>query len=210
MASIISLLLVFSERIGYWGIVLLMAIESSFIPFPSEVVIPPAAYLAQQGKMNIFLVILSGILGSLIGAVFNYFIAITLGRKMIYALAGHKYAKYFLINEKQIAKVEEYFLKYGNMSTFIGRLVPAIRQLISLPAGFCRMKIKNFVFYTLLGSSLWIIILALLGYVFGANEEVLSKYYEEISIIFVLLGVGFVIFSIIKNKKNKKDGSVIS
>jgi len=204
MFEFIDLLLLFSAKMGYLGIIFLMAIESSFIPFPSEVVVPPAAYLASQGQMNIFLVVISGIIGSLIGAIFNYFFAMSLGRKIVYSLAGHRYARILLIDENKIAKAEEYFLKYGNISTFIGRLVPAVRQLISIPAGFSRMNFKNFIFYTFLGSSAWTIILAVLGYTFGANQEILSMYYREIKIIAIVLCLGVILFFVFK-KNNKKD-----
>ncbi len=125
-------------EIGYLGITLLITIESSFIPFPSEIVIPPAAYLAQQGEMNIFLVILAGIIGSLLGALINYFLAYTLGRKVVYSLVNLKIFRFLLINKEKVVKAEEYFLKYGNFSTFMGRFIPAVRQLISIPAGFLR------------------------------------------------------------------------
>ncbi|MBU1255318.1 DedA family protein, partial [Patescibacteria group bacterium] len=156
-----SLVLNIILKIGYIGITLLMTVESSFIPFPSEIVIPPAAYLAQQGQMNIFLVIIAGIAGSLFGALINYYLAYTLGRKAIYSL----------INKKKIVKAENYFLEYGNASTLLGRFVPAVRQLISIPAGFFRMSLKSFILYTSIGSGIWVIILAILGYAFGANQE---------------------------------------
>ncbi|MBU1177544.1 DedA family protein [Patescibacteria group bacterium] len=191
------------SEIGYLGITLLMTIESSFIPFPSEIVIPPAAYLAQQGEMNIFLVILSGIIGSLLGALINYFLAYTLGRKIIYSLADSKILKFLLINKKKVVKAEKYFLKYGNFSTFIGRFIPAVRQLISIPAGFSKMNLKNFTLYTFLGSSIWVIVLAILGYAFGSNKELIAEYYEYISISFVVLSVILIIGLIIKNKIKK-------
>jgi len=204
MMELFNLLIDFSSAIGYWGIVLLMAIESSFIPFPSEIVIPPAAYLAALGEMDIFLVILSGVAGSLIGALFNYYLALTLGRKVIFALADSKLAKYFLIDKGKIEKAEEYFLRYGNLSTLIGRLVPAIRQLISIPAGFSRMNLRNFLLFTTLGSSLWITILAILGYVFGANKDILEKYYANLKIFGILLAFGLAAFLLIKTKRATK------
>ena len=191
------------SEIGYLGITLLMTIESSFIPFPSEIVIPPAAYLAQQGEMNIFLVILSGIIGSLLGALINYFLAYTLGRKIIYSLADSKILKFLLINKEKVVKAEKYFLKYGNFSTFIGRFIPAVRQLISIPAGFSKMNLKNFTLYTFLGSSIWVIVLAILGYAFGSNKELIAEYYEYISISFVVLSVILIIGLIIKKKIKK-------
>lgn len=203
MHDLINLLLEFSQDIGYWGIVLLMTIESSFIPFPSEIVIPPAAYLASLGKMNIFLIILSGILGSLIGATINYILGMTLGRKLIYYCADHKICQMMLINSKKVKIAEDYFLKYGRISTLMGRLVPAVRQLISLPAGFSKMNFGQFVFYTFLGSGTWTIILAVLGYSFGANQEILEKYYKEATILAVLLVVVTIIGFIVYQKRKK-------
>lgn len=186
--------------LGYFGVLAFMAVESSFIPFPSEIVIPPAAFLAQQGEMNIFLVVLAGIAGSLLGASINYVLALTLGRKIIYSLAKHRFAKILLINEEKLAKAEKYFLRYGNISTFICRFVPGVRQLVSIPAGFSKMDFKSFVFYTSLGSGIWVIILAALGWFFGANQELLARYYSEISIFFIIIALVFVVFIILKGK----------
>lgn len=204
LITITSFITSFISKAGYVGIVTLMTIESSFVPFPSEVIIPPAAYLAQQGRFNIFLVIIAGIFGSLLGALINYYLAYSLGRKIIYAFAGRKFFKFLLINRKKIKKTEKYFLKYGKLSTFIGRLVPAVRQLISLPAGFSRMKLRSFVFYTVLGSGIWVTILAILGYAFGSNQELFNKHYQEISWFFIGLVIFVLSVIIIKRKiKNK-------
>jgi len=203
LIKLVDALLAFSESIGYWGIVLLMAIESSFIPFPSEVVVPPAAYLAAQGKMNIWLVILASITGSMIGAYVNYYLAWYLGRPLIYKLAGSKYAKFFLIKPESVHKAELYFSKYDRASTFFGRLVPVIRQLISLPAGFVKMPFWSFSFYTFLGSSIWTLVLAGLGYFFGANEDVWHLYYAEISYAIVAIAVAAVVYIVIKNRRKK-------
>ena len=208
MTELVNLLLEFSQTIGYFGIIFLMAIESSFIPFPSEVVIPPAAFLAAQGEFNIYLVVLSGILGSLAGALINYYLALTLGRKVIFSLANSKIAKIFLITPKKIEHAEKYFLRYGNISTFICRLVPAVRQLISIPAGFSKMKIKNFLFFTFLGSSTWIIILAILGYVFGANDELMHYFYKNIKIICIILFVLMILYIVIKKTLFKKKANL--
>jgi membrane protein DedA with SNARE-associated domain len=186
--------------IGYLGIAILMTIESSFIPFPSEIIIPPAAYLAQQGQFNIILVVMAGLVGSLLGALINYFLAYTLGRKVIYFLVNQRFSKLLLINQEKLNKAEKYFLRYGNISTFIGRLVPWIRQLISIPAGFSKMNLTSFIFYTSLGSGIWVIILAILGYSFGSNQEMLEKYYQEISWIFVGLALVIIIGILIKKK----------
>jgi len=204
MIDIVHYLLAITADMGYVGIVFLMAIESSFIPFPSEIVIPPAAYLAALGQMNIFCVIISGIIGSLIGACFNYYLALTLGRKIIYSLASKKIARFFLIDEEKIKTAESYFINNGAASTFIGRLVPAVRQLISIPAGFSQMNFRKFLLFTTLGSGLWTIILAVLGYFLGANQELMSRYYKEISIVAIALGLIFVVYLFWKNRKSVK------
>lgn len=203
LIKLVDALLAFSQGIGYWGIVLLMAIESSFIPFPSEVVVPPAAYLAAQGKMNIWLVILASITGSMIGAYINYFLAYYLGRPLIYRLAQTKVARFLLIKPESIQKAELYFSKYDKASTFFGRLVPVIRQLISLPAGFVKMPLWSFSIYTFLGASIWTLVLAGLGYFFGANEEVWKLYYVEITWAIVALILVFIGYLYYKNRKKK-------
>lgn len=204
MLEFINIFLSFSQSIGYAGIVVLMAIESSFIPFPSEIIIPPAAYLASQGEMNIFLVILFGIVGSLIGAIINYWLALSLGRIIIYKIADHKICRLLLLSSKKIEKSEKFFLRYGNISTLIGRLIPVIRQLISLPAGFAKMNFKSFCFYTGLGSGIWVIILAILGYTFGSNQEFLVKYYREITWFFIALVLVIAVIVVIKKRRNNK------
>lgn len=191
---LIDLLLMFSAKFGYFGVVFLMAIESSFIPFPSEIIIPPAAYLASQGEMNIYLVVVSGITGSLIGACINYWLAMTLGRKIIYALVEKKIFKLLMINRQKIEYAEKYFRRYGNMSTLVGRLVFAVRQLISIPAGFSRMNFKNFIIYTTIGSGLWTIILALFGYLLGANKEAIGDWMHAYKLISLAL-VGLVLLA---------------
>lgn len=180
-----------------------MTMESTFLPVPSEIVIPPAAYLAQNGELNLLLVIFFGVLGSTIGAVINYILGLTLGRSIVYSLAASKWTDILFLNEARIKKAEDYFLRYGNSSTFIGRLVPGIRHLISIPAGFTKMNFKNFVFYTVLGSVIWVTLLAILGYEFGANQELIKEYYREICYGAFVLVILFVIYIIYKNKKAK-------
>jgi len=189
---------------GYGGILFLMTIESSFIPFPSEIVIPPAAYLASQGQMNIYLIILSGTLGSIIGASINYFLALWLGRAVIYSLAEKKIAKFLLIDVKKIEKAEQYFLKYGNASTFFGRLITVIRQLISIPAGLSRMNFGSFIFYTTLGSGIWVTILSLLGYYFGENKELFMENYHLISYGLVVFACMIILLIFLKKRINRK------
>jgi membrane protein DedA with SNARE-associated domain len=188
----------YMSHINYGTITILMAIESSFIPFPSEIVIPPAAWKAAQGELNVFLVAAFGTLGALIGALFNYYISYFLGRKIIYSLSDTKLAHLMMINRQSVEKAERYFIKNGNISTLIGRLVPAVRQLISIPAGLARMKMKPFLLYTLLGSGIWNIILTVLGYSMYSQKELLESYYKEISYGFLILGLLFVAYLIFK------------
>lgn len=203
LTSITNFFFSIFSQLNYPSIIALMTIESSFIPFPSELVIPPAAYLAQQGILNIYLVILCGTIGSLFGALINYFLALTLGRAIIYRLANTKVAKILLINEHKIKKSEEYFLKYDKLATFIGRLVFEIRQLISIPAGLAKMNVWSFVLYTTLGSLIWNIILAFLGYFFGANQEMFKTYYKEFSIASIIIFIAIIILILYKKKKRK-------
>lgn len=168
---------------GYPGIFILMAMESSVIPVPSELVMPPAGYLAHQGEMNIWVAILMGTVGSLVGAYANYFAAHYLGRPLIL-----KYGKYVWITEEKFAKVETFFHKHGEISTFIGRLLPVIRHLISLPAGLAGMNHWKFSLYTLLGAGIWCTILAWIGYIIGREEALIMRYSHQ-----ALIGV--VIFS---------------
>ncbi|MBD3247817.1 DedA family protein [Candidatus Falkowbacteria bacterium] len=204
MHEFIDFFLQISDQLGYWGILFLMAVESSFIPFPSEVIIPPAAYLASQGQMNLYLVILFGVLGSIIGAVINYFLAMYLGRAIIYKVAGHKVSKCLFIDCSKIKKAEDYFLQHGSLSTLIGRLIPVIRQLISIPAGFARMNFTKFIIYTGLGSAIWVTTLALLGYLFGSNQEALSRYYKEISLVFIIIALMIATFIVLKKMNGHK------
>jgi membrane protein DedA with SNARE-associated domain len=166
---------------GYTGIFLLMAMESSVIPIPSEVVVPPAGYLVQQGKMEMWAVILSGTLGSLVGAYANYFTARYLGRPLLL-----KYGRYVWISEERFAKVEDFFRRHGEISTFIGRLLPVARHLISLPAGLANMHHLKFSAYTLLGSSIWVTVLAWIGYFIGEEEELILRYSHQ-AVIDVIL-----------------------
>jgi membrane protein DedA with SNARE-associated domain len=194
----------YMSNINYGTITLLMAIESSFIPFPSEIVVPPAAWKAAQGELNIGLVFFFSTLGAMIGAIFNYYIALFFGRKLIYKLADTRLSNLLLINPGSIQKAEKYFLDHGKSSTFIGRLVPAIRQLISIPAGLARMKIRDFLLYTLLGAMAWNAILAALGYFLYSQKELLEKYYTELSWTFLILGVLFVGFLVYKSFSYKR------
>jgi len=158
-------------RMGYPGIVLLMALESSFFPFPSEVVVPPAGYLAARGEMSLWLVVLAGIAGSLLGAVFNYWLAMRFGRPFF-----ERYGRYLLVSQSSLEKADRFFEEHGHISTFVGRLLPGIRQYISLPAGLTKMNFALFALFTALGAGIWVLVLALLGYWFGKNQEILMPY----------------------------------
>ena len=184
---------------GYWGIFLLMFLESTFFPFPSEIIMIPAGYLAYKGEMNIYIVILVGIVGSLGGALLNYYLAKSLGRKLIL-----KYGKYFFIKEQTLDKLDTFFSKHGEISTFTGRLIPGIRQLISLPAGLARMNIATFSFYTSLGAGIWIVILVAVGYLVGSNEALISEYLKSATLIALVSVLFITIFYIIRYKRRKK------
>lgn len=171
--------------LGYPGIFLLMAMESSIIPIPSELVMPPAGYLVQQGRMHMGLVILSGTLGSLAGAYVNYFVARWLGRPLVI-----KYGRYVWITEEHFTRVEAFFLSHGEISTFIGRLLPVIRHLISIPAGIARMHHGRFSLYTTVGAAIWVSILSWMGYFIGQEQALIAKYSHK-----AVLGV--IVFSIV-------------
>ncbi|MCF7795266.1 DedA family protein [Patescibacteria group bacterium] len=203
--SFIDWIMLLVEQLDYWNITLLMTIESSFVPFPSELIIPPAAYLAQQGNLNLILVVLFGILGSLLGALINYILALTLGRKILYNLAKTKVAKSLLVTETKLKKSEIYFLKHGERSTFFGRLIPVIRQLISIPAGLAKMNIFKFCLYTFLGSSIWVVILALVGYYFAKEQALILLYYKEIVFFILVIALAIVFIRKRKGFKRKKE-----
>jgi membrane protein DedA with SNARE-associated domain len=154
------------SQFGYLGIFIMMFLESTFFPFPSEVAMIPAGYLAFKGEMNIVIAIIAGVTGSLGGALFNYYLAKKYGRKGVLA-----FGKYFFFTEEKLQKMEEYFVNHGSFSTFVSRLIPGIRQLISLPAGLSNMDIKKFTLYTTAGAGIWVIVLALLGYYLGVLVE---------------------------------------
>ena len=173
LESVVNFLTELIFRAGYVGIGLLMALESSFVPFPSEVVLPPAGYLAAQGRMSAWLALSAGLLGSLVGALVNYFLAAKLGRPLLY-----RYGRYVLIKEKALNRAEEFFQRHGEISMFVGRLIPVIRQLISLPAGFARMRLDLFLFYTALGAGVWCAILTYVGWLVGRNAEAITSFDE--------------------------------
>ena len=201
------------DHLNYWTVTLFMAIESSFIPFPSEAVVPPAAWKAAvTGEMSLVLVILFATLGAIIGALINYFLAMWLGRPIVYKFANSRIGHMCLIDEAKVQNAEAYFDKHGAISTFVGRLVPAVRQLISIPAGLARMGMGRFLLYTTLGAGTWNVILALLGYYMASipglqtEEAVMNKvkeYSSEIGLVFLVLALFIVGYLIYKGYKKK-------
>lgn len=197
------------DNLNYWTITLLMTIESSFIPFPSEVVVPPAAYKAagEYSDLNVFLVVLFATIGANIGAIINYYIAYFVGRPIVYKFANSRFGHMCLIDENKVKHAEAYFEKHGALSTFIGRLIPAVRQLISIPAGLAKMKLSTFLIYTTLGAGIWNTILASIGYYLQSVVpedqlmETVTKYSHELGYIFIGVGVLVVAYLIYKGKK---------
>lgn len=201
------------DHLNYWTVMLFMTIESSFIPFPSEAVVPPAAWKAAvSGDMNVALVVVFATLGALMGALINYYLAVWLGRPIVYGFANSRVGHMCLIDEAKVQKAERYFDEHGAVSTFVGRLVPAVRQLISIPAGLARMSLGRFVLYTSLGAGVWNAILAALGYYMSTipglqtEEAVMDKvkeYSSEIGIVFIAVAVFVVAYLAYKGLKKK-------
>ena len=197
------------DHLNYWTITLLMAIESSFIPFPSEVVVPPAAYKAASGnsELNVYLVVLFATIGANIGALINYFLAYFVGRPIIYKFANSRFGHMCLIDEAKVQHAEAYFEKHGALSTFVGRLIPAVRQLISIPAGLAKMKLSTFLLYTTLGAGIWNAILAAIGYYLQSvvpEDQLMATvkdYSHELGYVFIGLGVLVVAYLIHKGRK---------
>lgn len=199
----------YSAHMGYGSVCALMAVESSFIPFPSEVVIPPAAYVAADPTsalavsdlywVNVLLIILAGTLGAVIGATINYLLAMWLGRPIVYAFADSKFGHLCMLSGEKMQKAEDYFNDHGKVSTFVGRFIPAIRQLISIPAGLSKMHFGWFLFYTTIGAAVWNTVLALLGYLAQGQADLINAYSHELSIIILaLLGLGILYWGIKK------------
>ncbi len=188
-------------QFGYLGIFVLMAVESSFIPFPSEIVLIPAGYLASKGEMHLAVIFLMALLGSLVGAFINYFGAMLIGRKVL-----ETYGKYLFIKPTALDKMDRYFEKHGHISTFTGRLIPGIRQLISIPAGIAKMDLKVFTFYTSLGAGLWAAILIVLGYLIGDNETLIKTYLTQITIVAVIGVIALLsIYFYVQKKRASKE-----
>jgi membrane protein DedA with SNARE-associated domain len=170
LESFITWLLNLFRGMGYPGIIALMAVESSILPLPSELVMPPAGYLAAKGEMSVILAVACGVLGSVLGAVGNYWLARWLGRAFFLRLG-----RYVLITEKGLDRSERYFAAHGEISTFLGRMLPVVRHLISIPAGIARMRLGRFVVFTGLGALLWCSILTGIGWFIGSREDVILE-----------------------------------
>ncbi|MBR2285762.1 MAG: DedA family protein [Paludibacteraceae bacterium] len=194
----------YSAHMNYASITALMAVESSFIPFPSEVVIPPAAFVAGQPDsvlcatgnypVDVLIIVLFGTLGAMIGAIINYALSVWLGRLIIYKFADSKLGHMCLLSSEKIQRAEEYFREKGNVSTFIGRFIPGIRQLISIPAGLSRMNFGAFLWWTFLGAFLWNCILAALGYIAAGQMSLIKEYSHELSVAILVLFGAVVLF----------------
>lgn len=198
------------ENLNYFWITVLMTIESSFIPFPSEAVVPPAAYMAAAGQMNVALVVVFATLGADLGALINYYLARWIGRPIIYRFAESRVGRMCLLDKAKVKKAEKYFDDHGVVSTFVGRLVPAVRQLISIPAGLAKMKVSTFLLFTTLGAGLWNTILAAIGYYLHSvvpQDQLMTqvmRYSRELSYVFIAVGVGVVLFLVYRGVKKKK------
>ncbi|MBO4488930.1 MAG: DedA family protein [Bacteroidales bacterium] len=205
----------YNGHLNYGTVTLLMTIESSFIPFPSEVIVPPAAYQACNADnealfttsskvVNVLFVILFATLGALIGATINYFLALWLGRPIVYWFADSKVGHLLLLNSAKIKKAEDYFIEHGKSSTLIGRLIPAIRQLISIPAGLAKMNFGIFILFTAIGASIWNTVLAFLGYFAHGQQDLIERYNGELKIVLWILCFAFVGYLIYKGVKSSR------
>ena len=208
----------YNSHLNYGTVTLLMTIESSFIPFPSEVIVPPAAYQACNSDnaalhvtpskfVNVLIVILFATLGALIGALINYVLALLLGRPIIYWFADSKVGHLLLLDSAKVEKAEEYFREHGNISTLVGRFIPAIRQLISIPAGLAKMHIGKFILFTSIGAAAWNTVLAILGYVAHGQKDLIDKYNHELTIallVLVALGIVYVVIKWIVSARKRK------
>ncbi|MDR1759910.1 MAG: DedA family protein [Fibrobacter sp.] len=200
----------YNDHLNYGTITLLMAVESSFIPFPSELVVPPAAYKALQPEsgLNIIFVVLFATVGAIIGALINYYLAKYLGRPIIYRFAESRLGRLCLLSEDKVKQAEQFFLKNGSISTLVGRLIPGIRQLISIPAGLAEMKMLPFLVFTTIGATLWNIILAIVGYFAHGQKDLIEKYSGELSVALLglcVLFVAYLIFSALRSKKKTEE-----
>ena len=198
----------YSAHMNYGSITVLMAVESSFIPFPSEVVIPPAAFVAEDPNsavcvsdnyiINVALIVLFGTLGAMIGAIINYLLSLWLGRAIIYAFVDGRVGHMLLLSREKLEKAEAYFNEHGKVSTFVGRFIPAVRQLISIPAGLSKMHFGWFLLYTFLGAFIWNTILAVLGYVAHGQADLINEYSHELSVAILILLAAVILFYVVR------------
>lgn len=202
LGDIINWIIQTVGQLGYPGIFIMMFLESSFFPFPSEVVMIPAGYLAYQGQMNIYVAVIMGVLGSLGGALLNYYLAVWLGRPAL-----ERWGKYFFLTPEKMAKVDEFFRNHGEISTFIGRLITVVRQYISFPAGLARMNLARFLFFTGLGAGIWVIVLAVIGYIAAGNEDLIHLYSKEATIGLIALCLIVLGGYIYKHRRAKAAGN---
>jgi len=204
-SQLVDPILAFASSLGYLGIIILMAIESSFIPFPSELILIPAGALVAQGEFSFTLALLSAIVGSLIGAFFNYFFAYYGGRPLINMLI-RRYGSILLISQESMAKTERFFESHGSVTTFVGRLLPAIRQLISLPAGLAKMPLFKFTVYTTLGAGIWSAILLILGMLLQNNRPLVERLLSNLSAQLIGLGILIVfVYWWLHTRRKKKE-----
>lgn len=196
----------YNAHLGYGTVALLMTVESSFIPFPSELVVPPAAYKALQpdSGLNIVFIVVAATIGAMIGAFINYYLAKFLGRPLIVKFVDSRMGHFFLLDSQKVEKAEQFFRDHGAVSTLVGRFIPVIRQLISIPAGLAEMKLLPFAAFTAIGATIWNIILAVLGYVAHGQKDVIQAYSHELSLGLVVLGVLFVGYMVWQALKPKK------
>lgn len=196
----INIILSFVETFGYLGIFIMTFIESTFIPLPSELTLIPAGYLIFNGSMKLMPILAFSILGTLLGSLLNYYIAYKLGRKLFL-----KYGKVFFLKKNQLLYLESFFLKYGSISTFFGRMLPGVKHFISFPAGLAKMNLKLFCIYTITGSLIWISCLLYLGFMIGDNKNLLNKKINEFNIIIIILTVIIILYHYVRHRyPNKK------
>lgn len=199
----------FMDNASYLFVFVFMVVESSFIPFPSEVVVPPAAYLAMHegSSMNIFVIVIVATAGAIVGALVNYYLSLWLGRPIIYKFAESRVGHVFLLNKEKVEKAEKYFNNHGAISTFVGRLIPAIRQLISIPAGLSKMNVGKFIVFTALGAGIWNVVLASLGFILSTmvtkdrlfeKVEEYNSYLTYAGLAILLVVVVFIVWNLIK------------
>jgi len=199
MQEIVDIIVNIAREFGYLGIFIMMFLESTFFPFPSEVAMIPAGYLAAKGEMNLLVAIVVGTSGSLLGALFNYFLARKYGRRGVL-----KFGKYFFFTEEKLQKMEKFFVEHGSFSTFVARLIPGVRQLVSLPAGLSKMPLGKFALHTTLGAGIWVIVLVVLGYFIGDNEALIKAYLHQIVLGTLALIALASVFYVYVNKRAKK------